>query len=129
MKWFVPEIHADAAQRLQVPAHQLHVPTLFDAEVANIVWKKLRNGDLNQAEADAIIAGLPPLPVTRHPEAPLLSATFELAVKTQRTVYDSLYLALAIQLGGQVVTADQKWWNSLQGTAWAGYLVRVETIA
>jgi predicted nucleic acid-binding protein len=35
IKWFVPEIDSDAALRLQDPAHQLHVPSLFDVEVAN----------------------------------------------------------------------------------------------
>ena len=25
VKWFVPEVHSDAAQRLQDPAHELHV--------------------------------------------------------------------------------------------------------
>jgi predicted nucleic acid-binding protein len=37
VKWFVPEVHSDAARRLQDPVHQLHVPTLFDVEIGNIV--------------------------------------------------------------------------------------------
>jgi predicted nucleic acid-binding protein len=54
IKWFVAEIHSDAALRLQDPAHELHIPTFFDVEVANIVWKKLRRGELTRTEADFI---------------------------------------------------------------------------
>jgi predicted nucleic acid-binding protein len=49
-------------------------------------------------------------------EAPLLALAFDLADRTQRTVYDCLYLALAVQLGGRMVTADQRLYNSLAGT-------------
>src|SRR5690242_11676449 len=88
LKWFLPEPFQAEAQRLQDPAHQLHVPTLFDVEVGNIFWKKVRKGDLTRSEADAAIAQIPLLPITRHAEAALLKPAFALAVETQRTVYD-----------------------------------------
>jgi predicted nucleic acid-binding protein len=90
VKWFVPEAEAAAAQRLQDPAHDLHIPTFFDVEVTNILWKKLRRGELTRAEVDAILSQLPLLPLTRHAEAPLLATALDLADKTQRTVYDCL---------------------------------------
>ena len=34
-----------------------------------------------------------------------------LAFQTQRSVYDCIYLSLAVQLGTQVVTADERFWN------------------
>lgn len=102
MKWFVPEVHSADAQRLQDPAHELHVPTFFDVEMGNILWKKLQRGELTRDEADDILNQLPGLPLTRHPVAPLMSAAFDLAAQTQRTAYDCLYLALAIQLGGKM---------------------------
>jgi predicted nucleic acid-binding protein len=39
MKWFVPEVFTPDALRLRGGGHALHVPTLFDVEVANILWK------------------------------------------------------------------------------------------
>ncbi len=128
LKWFVPEVHDAAARRLENPAYQLHAPTLFDVEVGNILWKKIRRGELTRAEGDTVLGQLPPLPLTRHPEAPLLTAAFDLANQTQRTVYDSLYLALAMQLGGRMVTADQRLYNALSGTAWAVHLCWVEDV-
>ena len=70
-----------------------------------------------------MLAQLPLLPLVRHAELPLLASAFDLADRTQRTVYDSLYLALASQVGGRVVTADQRWVNSLAPTPWAALIM------
>jgi predicted nucleic acid-binding protein len=128
LKWFVAEVYQADAQRLQNPVYQLHIPTLFDVEVGNILWKKIRRGELTRAEADAVLVQLPLLPLTRHAETPLLPPAFDLANQTQRTVYDCLYLALAIQLGGRMVTADQKLHNALATTTWSGHVCWVENV-
>jgi len=122
LKWFVPEVHDADARRVQDPAHELHVPTLFDVEIGNILWKKLRRGELTRAETDSILAQLPPLPLTRHAELPLLAAALDLADRTQRTVYDCRYLALAVALTGRMVTADQRLFNALAATPYAAHL-------
>jgi predicted nucleic acid-binding protein len=75
-----------------------------------------------RADADLIVGQLPTLPVIRHAEAPLLAPAFDLADKTQRTAYDCLYLALAVQLGGRMLTADQRLYNNLSRTPWAPHL-------
>lgn len=128
MKWFVPEVHSADAQRLQDPAHELHVPTFFDVEMGNILWKKLQRGELTRDETDDIRNQLPGLPVTRHAAAPLMTAAFDIAVQTQRTVYDCLYLALAVQLGGQMVTADQRLSNAIAATSWSANICWIEDV-
>ena len=128
IKWFVPEVHQADAQRLQNATFQLHIPTLFDVEIGNILWKKIRRGELTRAEADAVVAQLPALPLSRHAEAPLLPKAFDLAVQLQRTVYDCLYLALAVQLNGRMVTADQKLHNALSATPFASYLCWIANV-
>ena len=55
IKWHVAEVHSDAALRWlgdDVPA--LHVPDLVFPEVGNILWKKVRRGDLTGEEARRI---------------------------------------------------------------------------
>ncbi|MBI2479621.1 MAG: hypothetical protein HYV60_13610 [Planctomycetia bacterium] len=42
-----------------------------------------------------------------------------MAHHSQRTVYDCLDLALARQLGGVMMTADERLVNSLANTPWA----------
>jgi predicted nucleic acid-binding protein len=128
IKWFVPEVYQADAQRLQNPVHELHVPTLFDVEIGNVLWKKVRRGELTRDEAMAILAQLPTLPLNRHAEAPLLDSALDLALQTQRTVYDCLYLALAIQLGGQMVTADQRFFNALSATPLGVHICWIEKV-
>jgi predicted nucleic acid-binding protein len=117
MKWFLPEAYSAEARRWRSGPDELHtLAFFFDLEIANILWKKVRRAEITRADGDLILAQLPGLPVVRHPEAPLLAPDFDLADRTQRTVYDCLYLALAVHLGGRMVTADQRLSNSLAGT-------------
>jgi predicted nucleic acid-binding protein len=123
IKWFVPEVHAAEARRWRNGPDKLHAPAFFfDREIANILWKKVRQAEITRADADLILAQLPALPITRHPEGPALPAAFDLANRTDRTVYDCLYLALAVLLGGRMVTADQRLHNSLAATPWSSYV-------
>lgn len=45
IKWFVPEIHSEAAQKLLIDDHTLLIPDLFFPEVGNIFWKRVRRGE------------------------------------------------------------------------------------
>ena len=120
VKWFVPEVMAAEARQWRNGPDELHVPAVFfDLEIANVLWKKIQRAEISRADADLILAQLPLLPVTRHNEAALLAPAFDLASSAKRTVYDCLYLALAVQLGGRMVTADQRLYNSLASTRWA----------
>jgi predicted nucleic acid-binding protein len=123
MKWFVPEVYSAEARRWRNGPDELHTfAFFFDLEIANILWKKVRRTEITRGDGDLILAQLPPLPVTRHPEAPLLTSAFDLADRTQRTVYDCLYVALAMRLGGRMVTADERLYNSLTRTPWAAHI-------
>jgi predicted nucleic acid-binding protein len=125
VKWFLPEPDAADALRLQNPAHELHVPTFFDLELANIFWKAVRQGRLTRPEADTRLAQLAALTIPRHAEGPLIAAAFDIANTADRTVYDSLYVALAVQISAVVVTADDRLVNAPDGTAWAAYVMRL----
>ena len=47
---------------------------------------------------------------------PIQTQALQLAVETGRTVYDALYLALAVAEDCTLVTADERFANALQGT-------------
>lgn len=128
VNWLVPEADSDLALRLQDPTHDLHAPSLFDAEVANTIWKKLRRGELSAPKANSIVLQLPSLPVSRHADRPIIGSAFEIAEKTDRTVYDSLYVALAEKLRGQVVSADDRFVNALSSTPWAPLVIALRNV-
>jgi predicted nucleic acid-binding protein len=129
VKWMLPEPFSTEAVRLQSPEHQLHAPSFFEIELANILWKKVRQGLLSRAQADQFLDQLPGLPLDRHDDAPLVVAAFDLADRAGRTVYDCMYLALAVQLGGRMVTADERLVNSLANGPWAAYVIRLQDVS
>jgi len=51
-----------------------------------------------------------------------------LADRAGRTVYDCMYLALAVQLGGRMVTADERFVNGLANGPWANYVIRLHDV-
>jgi predicted nucleic acid-binding protein len=128
IKWFVPEVLSAEAIRLRDSGRPLHAPDFLDVEVTNIAWKKIRRGVMSRTDGDFIISQLPFLPLIRHPTGPLVPVAFDLADRTARTVYDCLYLALAVQLGGQMVTADERLVNALASTPWAGNILRLQDV-
>jgi predicted nucleic acid-binding protein len=127
IKWHVDEIHSDAALRLLADdAPELHVPDLMFPEVGNILWKKISRGDLTQEQARGIAHLVAVAPLEVHPSAPLLEAALEIAARTGRTVYDSLYGALAVQLDCRMVTADLRLYNSLKNGPLGSHIVWIE---
>jgi predicted nucleic acid-binding protein len=126
LKWFVPEAHSENAERFLALAEELVSPDLLPAEFGNAIRKKLRLGEITKAEAMEILAGLRRFPFSYFPAYELLDAAFEIAVKTDRTVYDSLYVALAVLYSAQLVTADDKFANALRNTPFSKYVKSVQ---
>jgi predicted nucleic acid-binding protein len=128
IKWFTPEVLSAEALRLQACGVPLHAPDFLDVELAAVAWKKMRRDGMPRADADYIISQLPSLAVTRHLTAPLVAPAFDIADRSGRTVYDCLYLALAVQFGSKMVTADDRLVNALAGTPWADYIIKLKDV-
>ena len=116
VKWYLPEIHDAEARRLLTGAAELFVPDLIFSEVSNILWKRVRSTQMLETEAETVLQSLGALPLTVSPSWPLALPALTIACQTQRTVYDSLYLALALRENAVMVTADEKFYNALQAT-------------
>lgn len=128
VKWFVPEIHTDAAVTLIEEADDLLAPDLMLAETGNILWKKIRLGEITQSEGREILHAITQCPIQIHPSEPLLETAYEIACAIDRTFYDSLYLSLAIVQKGVIVTADKKFFNVVQGSQFCDYIAWVEAL-
>jgi predicted nucleic acid-binding protein len=126
VKWFLPELHADAAQRLLDGGHALLVPDLLFAEAANLLWKRVRRQEITGEEAAATVQALGVLPLQVSASWPLVLLALEIACRTQRTVYDSLYLALAVHESCAMVTADRKLYDAIQGGPLAPHIGWIE---
>jgi predicted nucleic acid-binding protein len=115
-KWFLPEEHSDEARALLTGAVELIAPDLMPIEVASVAWKRVQRGELTAEEATALVHDLVTLPVRIEPSDNLIESALELALVTKRTVYDCLYVALAVAHDCEFVTADERLVNALAAT-------------
>jgi predicted nucleic acid-binding protein len=118
-KWFFPEEFSRESRRLLSPQHTLLAPELIWCEVGNIVWKRVRRGELKTDEATQVISDLIRLPLDVCPSRELLPTALELAMVTDRTVYDCVYLAMALNHKCRLATADERFVNALAATPFA----------
>ncbi|MBD2507286.1 type II toxin-antitoxin system VapC family toxin [Nostoc muscorum FACHB-395] len=128
IKWFIPEVYSDAARRLVASNHTFFVPDFFFPEVGNVLWKRVRRGEDTAENARQILADLNAVPVEVYLSQPLMPLALDIALQSDRAVYDSLYLALAITQQCQMVTADEKFYNALRSSTYISHLLWVENI-
>jgi predicted nucleic acid-binding protein len=105
IKWVVDE--PGTAQALRLLRHPLSAPDLLIAECTNILWKKVRRGELSDQEAVVTTGLLRGADVTLEPMSALMEPTLRLALRLGNAAYDCFYLALAELTGTAFVTADE----------------------
>jgi predicted nucleic acid-binding protein len=108
VKWFVPEIHSEAAHRLLTLPHEYLATDLLFAETANTVWKKIRRGELKLEEGQRLVEDIGRIAVETVSCRALAEDAHALANATGRTAYDALYVALAVRLNTRLITADDR---------------------
>lgn len=126
IKWFIPEEGSDAATRFFSKRYQMLAPDLITSEIGNIIWKIQRRGLLNTEEAYQVMDDFLSMPIEIYDSQHLINSALEIAIETGRTVYDSVYLALAIRIGGIMVTADKRLVNGLENTQWQPFVKLLE---
>jgi predicted nucleic acid-binding protein len=82
----------------------LFAPELIDLEVASALRRQVTAGELTADRAAGALDDLAALPLSRAPHAPLLRRCWEL--RSNLTVYDAAYVALAEALEVPLITAD-----------------------
>jgi predicted nucleic acid-binding protein len=119
-KWFLPAAREPLAgealgllRRYADGEIQFRVPGLFWAECANVMWKAVRQRRWPRAAASQALAALAGQNLPTTPSRDLLEEAFRIAITFDRTVYDGLYLALALRLQAPLVTADEKLANAV----------------
>lgn len=128
IKWFLPEIHSESAFRLRSSLCRMHVPEFMTLEFGNVIAKKIRRGELTPAEGDVIVRELKQLPLQQHADTRLFLAAYQLAVDTQRSLYDCLYLALAEAIDGVLITADRKFYSAVSKGPYGQKVMWVEDL-
>ena len=106
IKWVIDEEGTTAALALR--RARLAAPDLIVPECANILWKKVRRREMSQDEARLAGRLLARANLDLFPMRRLLEPAVELAHLLDHPAYDCTYLALARDLGVDMVTADER---------------------
>ena len=80
IKWFVPEIHSEAARRWLDTSHDYVAPDLLFSETGNTVWKKVRRKELEETEGQQLVRDLAQIAVETVATRSLLEDAFALAL-------------------------------------------------
>ena len=120
VKWCLPSLREelvteaeellDSSRREEI---QFLVPDLFWVELANALWKAVRRSEISANDAESAISFVRDLDIATLPSLDLVPNALTLAVTHGRTVYDSLYVALAVQSKTDLITADERLANAL----------------
>lgn len=111
IKWFAPEALSREADRLLEGGDALFAPDLLLLECGNIIWKKVRLGELARPDGDAALAALRSGPIYLVDTRPLVERGLHLADEIEHPFYDCVYLAAAEAVDAVVVTADRRFFD------------------
>ena len=120
VKWLLPAdtepLHDEAMdllRRFENVQITFFVPEFFWVEISNVLWKRVRGPAVTKSTAQALYNNLRDKGIKTVRSTLLVPAAFEIAVTYERSVYDSLYIALARDLNTVLVTADEKLANAV----------------
>jgi predicted nucleic acid-binding protein len=130
IKWLPPfqqEPLASEAEKLldrwEQTVVELIAPDLIWTEIANAHCRAVRQNKCSSGDAQASLAVMHEQELLTVPSEQLIDLALRIALQHGRTAYDSLYVALAVTLKSELVTADERLVNALSGyfpVTWLG---------
>jgi predicted nucleic acid-binding protein len=114
-KWCLPaqeEAFAKQAEEL-LEAYgrreiQFVVPDLFWTELGNALWRSVLKRRMSHSAADSALLTMLDLDIPVLNSGEFISDALAIAVNHGRTLYDSIYVALAKSVQSDLITADER---------------------
>ena len=121
VQWLAPEPGSGQAMRLLESQSMLLAPDFLPLEVANALCKKERRGEMTPTQVEHALTNLGTAGLILASTAPLLVRAARLACEARHSVYDCVYLVMALEWNARLATADVsllRIGERLQLTAW-----------
>lgn len=114
VKWFVPEVYGEAALHVLESEKELFAPDHLFAETTNAIRKRVRQREFSAADGRELISRIDAeVTITLVSCRGLADYAFEIAMTYGRSIYDALYVALAVKRETVLITADDRLYESL----------------
>lgn len=115
IKWILPEVDSEIALSiLEDDQAILLVPDFFFSEVTNILWKFIQRKSLSMEKARANLELIKQVDFKVFNSYDLAMQALDLSIQVQQSVYDCIYLALAISNDCEMITADERFLNAVR---------------
>jgi predicted nucleic acid-binding protein len=117
-KWLLPEAQSDRARAMLNSSYRLRAPDLLLPELTSVLWKRVTRGELTTRESEELLRTF----LDRHldvtvrllPSGLVIKRALQIAIAERRSVYDCIYVALAVQAQCVLVTADDRFARAIQ---------------
>lgn len=106
VEWLLGLPLADAVGARLAAEESLHAPALLDIEVAQVLRRYVRRGEITDTAASRAIEALADLDTQRHTLEVLLPLIWRL--RGNLTAYDAAFVALAAALSAPLLTLDAR---------------------
>ena len=120
VKWAMPQANEPLTeeslrlfQRYRDGEVHFIVPDVFWAELGNVLWRGARQARWSRAQATAVAEDFIGRDFTTVSSLHLLSEAVQIAFSQDRSIFDCLYTALAVQARCDLITADERLANAL----------------
>lgn len=118
VKLFVKETGTDRARTAASNSDATVAPDIVIPEVMNAAWKLMRQGIVPPDQFEDIASALPKVFVELVPAASLVARAAAICRRLDHPIYDCFYVALAEARDCELITADRRLLQRLQGSAW-----------
>ncbi len=122
-KWLLPESDSGIAVRLLDPSYELCAPRLLASEVANVLWRNALSGSLDRYEAGRLANEVTSMSLNWAEDEATSVDAVRIAIELGHPAYDCMYLALALRIGTEVVTADKRFISAVARTRYKPVVV------
>lgn len=128
-QWYFSEPLTAQADALLAGSCDLLAPDLLYLEIAGLLARRVRLGEIDEQAARIVLSELRQVPFEWTPVSALVPAALTLALSADLRLSDSLYLALAMQADCSLVTADRRLYEAAHAGRLARHLVWLGDLA